>query len=412
MEEKGYAYQDKGGDVDFAVRNFKNYGELSGKKIDELRAGERVSIDETKRDPLDFVLWKKAKPGEPQWDSKWGKGRPGWHIECSAMACELLGETIDIHAGGPDLKFPHHENEIAQSQAATGKKFVNTWMHSGPLRVNGEKMSKSLGNFWTIRDALKETNKQYGQGNGNETLRFFLLKSQYRSPIDFSSALVEDAHTGLTRLYNALKEVAPDEQPLDWNEKHAAKFKEAMDDDFNTALAVSVLFELANEVKQISTKAAQTIWRNFAAACPEMTPQRVAKKHRRTLRSCGLSERKIDYILDICRYFLEEKITFELLEGMSEQEIIDCLTSIKGVGRWTAEMFLIFTLGRQNVFPVADLGIIKAIEKLYFSAEELQALDAQQKQIKILKLSENWAPYKTAASWFLWRSLNNSPVRY
>ena len=168
------------------------------------------------------------------------------------MACELLGETIDIHAGGPDLKFPHHENEIAQSQAATGKKFVNTWMHSGPLRVNGEKMSKSLGNFWTIRDALKETNKQYGQGNGNETLRFFLLKSQYRSPIDFSSALVEDAHTGLTRLYNALKEVAPDEQPLDWNEKHAAKFKEAMDDDFNTALAVSVLFELANEVN--STK--------------------------------------------------------------------------------------------------------------------------------------------------------------
>ncbi|WP_290153498.1 cysteine--tRNA ligase, partial [Turicimonas muris] len=252
LEEKGYAYQDKGGDVDFAVRNFKNYGELSGKKIDELRAGERVSIDETKRDPLDFVLWKKAKPGEPQWDSKWGKGRPGWHIECSAMACELLGETIDIHAGGPDLKFPHHENEIAQSQAATGKKFVNTWMHSGPLRVNGEKMSKSLGNFWTIRDALKETNKQYGQGNGNETLRFFLLKSQYRSPIDFSSALVEDAHTGLTRLYNALKEVAPDEQPLDWNEKHAAKFKEAMDDDFNTALAVSVLFELANEVN--STK--------------------------------------------------------------------------------------------------------------------------------------------------------------
>ena len=250
LEEKGYAYQDKGGDVDFAVRNFKNYGELSGKKIDELRAGERVSIDETKRDPLDFVLWKKAKPGEPQWDSKWGKGRPGWHIECSAMACELLGETI--HAGGPDLKFPHHENEIAQSQAATGKKFVNTWMHSGPLRVNGEKMSKSLGNFWTIRDALKETNKQYGQGNGNETLRFFLLKSQYRSPIDFSSALVEDAHTGLTRLYNALKEVAPDEQPLDWNEKHAAKFKEAMDDDFNTALAVSVLFELANEVN--STK--------------------------------------------------------------------------------------------------------------------------------------------------------------
>lgn len=255
LEAAGFAYQDKEGDVDFAVRKFKTYGELSGKKIDELRAGERVELDTAKRDPLDFVLWKKAKPGEPQWDSKWGKGRPGWHIECSAMSCDLLGKTFDIHGGGPDLKFPHHENEIAQSEAANGQKFVNTWMHSGPLRVNGEKMSKSLKNFWTIRDALAETNKQYGEGNGNETLRFFLLKSSYRSPIDFSSGLVEDAHQGLMRLYTALKDVKGDGKALDWNEAFAARFKAAMDDDFNTALAVSVLFELANAVN--STKSAE-----------------------------------------------------------------------------------------------------------------------------------------------------------
>ena len=166
------------------------------------------------------------------------------------MSCDLLGETFDIHGGGPDLMFPHHENEIAQSEAANGKKFVITWMHSGPLRGNGEKMSKSLGNFWTIRDALKETNTQYGDKNGNETLRFFLLRSHYRSPIDFSSALVEDAHQALIRLYTALKNTSADDKPLDWNEKYAAQFKEAMDDDFNTAQAVAVLFELAKEVNQ------------------------------------------------------------------------------------------------------------------------------------------------------------------
>jgi cysteinyl-tRNA synthetase len=255
LEEKGFAYQDADGDVDFAVRKFSDYGKLSGKKIDELRAGERVEVDSTKRDPLDFVLWKRAKPGEPQWNSKWGAGRPGWHIECSAMSCKLLGETFDIHGGGPDLKFPHHENEIAQSEAANGVPFVHTWMHSGPLRVNGEKMSKSLKNFWTIRDALKETNERYGDNNGNETLRFFLLKSSYRSPIDFSSALVEEAHAGLLRLYTALKDVAADEQALDWSEEFAQRFKAAMDDDFNTAQAVSVLFDLASAVNQTKSAA-------------------------------------------------------------------------------------------------------------------------------------------------------------
>lgn len=210
LEEKGFAYHAADGDVDYAVRKFPNYGRLSGKSIDDLQSGARVQEREGKHDPLDFVLWKSAKPGEPQWDSKWGCGRPGWHIECSAMAMDLLGETIDIHGGGPDLVFPHHENEIAQSEAATGHQFARTWMHSGPLRVRSadgkeEKMSKSLGNFWTIRDALKETNAAYGEGCGAEVLRFFLLRSQYRSPITFSSVLIEEAHKALVRLYTALK---------------------------------------------------------------------------------------------------------------------------------------------------------------------------------------------------------------
>lgn len=259
LEEKGYAYHAADGDVDYSVRGFKNYGHLSGKSIDDLQSGARVQVAEGKRDPLDFVLWKSAKPGEPQWTSKWGCGRPGWHIECSAMAMNLLGETIDIHGGGPDLIFPHHENEIAQSEAATGKTFANYWMHSGPLRVRAadgteEKMSKSLGNFWTIRDALKETNEAYGDGFGAEVLRFFLLRSQYRSPITFSSGLIEEAHKGLVRLYTTLKGRKGDGQPIDWNEPYAARFREAMDDDFNTAQAVAVLFELATEINRTGSE--------------------------------------------------------------------------------------------------------------------------------------------------------------
>ena len=255
LEQKGVAYHAADGDVDYSVRSFKPYGRLSGKSIDDLQSGARVQVGQGKRDPLDFVLWKSAKPGEPQWESKWGCGRPGWHIECSAMAMNLLGETIDIHGGGPDLVFPHHENEIAQSEAATGRTFARFWMHSGPLRVRAadgteEKMSKSLGNFWTIRDALKETNAAYGDGCGNEVLRFFLLRSQYRSPITFSSTLIEEAHKGLVRLYTALKGRKGDGRELDWTEPFAARFKAAMDDDFNTALAVSVLFELATEVNR------------------------------------------------------------------------------------------------------------------------------------------------------------------
>ncbi len=256
LEEKGLAYQAADGDVDYAVRSFPGYGKLSGKSLDDLISGARVGVADAKRDPLDFVLWKKAKPGEPHWNSKWGEGRPGWHIECSAMSCHYLGESFDIHGGGPDLIFPHHENEIAQSEGAHGPGFAHVWMHSGPLRVRAadgteEKMSKSLGNFWTIRDALKETNTHYGDGNGNETLRFFLLRSHYRSPISFNPSLIEDAHKGLTRLYSALNETAPEENhTLNWNEAYAKRFKEAMDEDFNTPQAVGVLFELAAEVNR------------------------------------------------------------------------------------------------------------------------------------------------------------------
>ncbi len=254
LEKKGLAYQTKSGDVAYAVRQFKDYGKLSGKSIDDLISGERVAADETKRDPLDFVLWKSAKPGEPQWESPWGKGRPGWHIECSAMSCHYLGETFDIHGGGPDLIFPHHENEIAQSEGANGKRFANYWMHTGPLRVMNkegkeEKMSKSLGNFWTVRDAIAETDDKFGKGNGAQVLRFFLMRTHYRSPILFGPDLIVDAYQSLKRLYTALKDVPADDEPLDWSEECAKRFAEAMNDDFNVPVAVAQLFELANRAQ-------------------------------------------------------------------------------------------------------------------------------------------------------------------
>jgi cysteinyl-tRNA synthetase len=242
LEKKDLAYAAADGDVNFAVRRFPGYGKLSGRSLDELRAGERVAVDAAKRDPLDFVLWKHAKPGEPQWPSKWGPGRPGWHIECSAMASETLGRTIDIHGGGPDLVFPHHENEIAQSEGAFGQTFANIWMHAGALRVGEEKMSKSLGNFWTIRDALAKYDA--------EVLRFFLVRSHYRSQIAFTESLLVEARHALARLYTALRDTPPAAGHLDWQEAHAQRFAAAMDDDFNTALAIAVLFELANEVNR------------------------------------------------------------------------------------------------------------------------------------------------------------------
>lgn len=272
LEKNGLAYQaelptGEKGDVNFSVRGFEGYGKLSGKSLDELRAGERVSVADGKKDPLDFVLWKSAKADEPEevkWDSPWGKGRPGWHIECSAMSCALLGEHFDIHGGGADLQFPHHENEIAQSEGAhskeSGKPFVNYWMHNGFVRVDDEKMSKSLGNFFTIREVLQKFDP--------EVVRFFILRAHYRSPLNYSDAHLEDARQGLTRLYTALSGADETDSWASWEQavdcallasefedipnaaKAIAAFGQAMDDDFNTPIAIAALFDLATEVNK------------------------------------------------------------------------------------------------------------------------------------------------------------------
>jgi cysteinyl-tRNA synthetase len=244
LEDKGLAYR-AGGDVNYAVRRFPGYGKLSGKSLDELHAGERVAVLDGKDDPLDFVLWKAAKPEEPQdaqWDSPYGRGRPGWHIECSAMSCALLGETFDIHGGGADLQFPHHENEIAQSEGASGVPLAKVWMHNGFVNIDNEKMSKSLGNFFTIREVLQKFEA--------ETLRFFIVRAHYRSPLNYSDVHLDDARGALRRLYTALDAVAPSPVQIDWDEPHAARFRAAMDSDFATPEAVAVLFELAADVNR------------------------------------------------------------------------------------------------------------------------------------------------------------------
>lgn len=243
--DKEFAYVGTNGDVYYRVRKFEGYGKLSGKILEELESGARIEVEEAKEDPLDFVLWKSAKPGEPSWKSPWGDGRPGWHIECSAMSTCCLGNNFDIHGGGPDLKFPHHENEIAQSEAATGEQYANTWMHAGTLRIDGEKMSKSLGNFFTIRDVLKEYDA--------EVIRFFLASVHYRSEINYSQEGLQDAQTKLDRLYNALKgcdlsiKIDEDEPEVSAFSKD---FKAAMDDDFNTPKAIAVMFELVTKINK------------------------------------------------------------------------------------------------------------------------------------------------------------------
>ena len=247
LQEKKLAYQSASGDVNYAVRLFPGYGKLSGKSLDELRAGERVGVDASKEDPLDFVLWKRAKPEEPKWPSPWGDGRPGWHIECSAMSSALLGESFDIHGGGMDLQFPHHENEIAQSEGASGKPFVKYWMHNGFLNIDNEKMSKSLGNFFIVRDVLKHYDP--------EVVRFLLLRSHYRSPLNYSDANLDDAKQALTRLYTALRDHPAAAAPVDWAEPHARRFKAAMDDDFGTPEAIAELHQLANGAFQGDAKA-------------------------------------------------------------------------------------------------------------------------------------------------------------
>jgi cysteinyl-tRNA synthetase len=252
LEANGLAYQAADGDVNYAVRKFDGYGKLSGKSLEDLRAGERVEVTDAKNDPLDFVLWKHARETEAEevkWDSKWGKGRPGWHIECSAMSSKFLGEHFDVHGGGADLQFPHHENEIAQSEGAHQCSYVNYWMHNGFVRVDNEKMSKSLGNFFTIREVLK----QYDP----EVVRFFILRAHYRSPLNYSDAHLDDAKKALDRLYTALKSVGV-AGSVDWSEAYALRFKAAMDDDFNTAEAIAVLFDLANEVNRTQSAESAT----------------------------------------------------------------------------------------------------------------------------------------------------------
>ena len=251
LEERGIAYPSQSGDVNFAVRKFPGYGRLSGKSLEDLRAGERVEVDESKRDPLDFVLWKRAKQGEPFWQSQWGNGRPGWHIECSAMSTKLLGAHFDIHGGGQDLQFPHHENEIAQSEGGLDRNdtqaFVKYWMHNGFVQLQDQKMSKSTGNFATIRELLKR--------HDPEVVRFFVVRAHYRSPLSYSDEHLEDARHALARLYTALKGSPLDAGPPDWDEAHGRRFRDAMDDDFNTPEAVAVLFDLANEVNRAHSTA-------------------------------------------------------------------------------------------------------------------------------------------------------------
>jgi cysteinyl-tRNA synthetase len=270
--ENKLAYVVPDGDVNFSVRRFQPYGKLSGKTLDDLRAGERVSVDQEKQDPLDFVLWKKAKQGEPAWNSPWGEGRPGWHIECSAMSCTLLGEEFDIHGGGADLQFPHHENEIAQSEGATGKNFVNYWMHNGFVRVDNEKMSKSLGNFFTIRDVLSNYDP--------EVVRFFILRAHYRSPLNYSNDHLDDAKQALTRLYTALNQfdspISANADAIDWENPFAKRFETALCDDFNTPEAFAVLFELVQEVNKNQRQQDARLLLSLAA-CVGLLTQEPAK---------------------------------------------------------------------------------------------------------------------------------------
>jgi cysteinyl-tRNA synthetase len=258
---KGYAYLGESGDVYYSVSLFEKYGQLSGKTLEDLRAGERVEVDLAKKHPMDFVLWKATKPGEPSWPSPWGDGRPGWHIECSAMSERYLGKYFDIHGGGQDLQFPHHENEIAQSEGAHGAGFVKYWMHNGFVRVDNEKMSKSLGNFFTVREVLDKFDP--------EVLRFFILRAHYRSPLNYSDKHLEDARLALSRMYTALKDVDSLSQgslTIDWqHHAFAHRFKEAMDDDFNTPEAISVLFDIVSELNRSGDVSLAYLLRGLAA---------------------------------------------------------------------------------------------------------------------------------------------------
>jgi cysteinyl-tRNA synthetase len=289
LEERGLAYRAASGDVNFSVRKFPGYGKLSGKSLEDLRAGERVEVDESKRDPLDFALWKRAKEGEPFWQSPWGNGRPGWHIECSAMSTKLLGAHFDIHGGGQDLQFPHHENEIAQSEGVLDRNdtqpFVKYWMHNGFVQLQDEKMSKSTGNFATIRELLKR--------HDPEVVRFFVVRAHYRSPLNYSDQHLEDARHALARLYTALKGAPPDAASPDWDEIHGRRFREAMDNDFNTPEAVAVLFDLANEVNRAHSTALARQLRALGGLLGLLARKSEAFLHAATGQMGGISDVQI-----------------------------------------------------------------------------------------------------------------------
>ncbi len=314
--EKDLAYPASNGDVYYSVHNFPGYGKLSGKSLDDLRAGERVEIDFNKKDPLDFVLWKSAKPGEPFWESPWGNGRPGWHIECSAMSEQLLGIRFDIHGGGQDLQFPHHENEIAQSEGAHDHPFVNYWMHNGFVRVDNEKMSKSLGNFFTVREILKHYQP--------EVVRFFILRAHYRSPLNYSDQHLKDTKLALDRLYIALKEAESiDITTINWGDAHAQKFKFAMNDDFNTPEAIAVLFELASNINKTGSRENASLLKGLGGLLGllQQNTQDYLQNKTATDESNSLTNSEIDRLIQQrikarkeCRYSDADSIRKNLLE--------------------------------------------------------------------------------------------------
>jgi cysteinyl-tRNA synthetase len=302
LERRGLAYRAANGDVNYSVRKFPGYGKLSGKSLDELHAGERVEVDVTKQDPFDFVLWKHAKEGEPSWDSPWGKGRPGWHIECSVMSETLLGTHFDIHGGGQDLQFPHHENEIAQSEGANQSPFVNYWMHNGFVRVHkgemSEKMSKSLGNFFTVREVLAHYDA--------EVIRFFIIRAHYRSPVSYSDQHLEDAKHALTRLYTALKNHPGEAGGADWSDPRAQRFREAMNDDFNTPEAVAVLFDLANEINRSGSERDARVLKALAATLGLL--QRNPVKFLQGDVTKGSDKADATRVVSISREWIQERI--------------------------------------------------------------------------------------------------------
>ncbi len=321
--DKGYGYVGANGDIFYSVSRFEKYGQLSGKNLEELQAGERVDVDEAKQNPFDFVLWKMSKADEPSWDSPWGKGRPGWHIECSAMSTKCLGDHFDIHGGGMDLQFPHHENEIAQSEGATGHKFVNFWMHNGFVRINEEKMSKSLGNFFTVREVLERYRP--------EVVRFFILSSQYRSPLNYSNESLDEASSALRRLYTALRDLKGGRES-DAAKPFVERFYEAMNDDFNTPVAVAVLFDIAREINrqkgesdELAASLGNTLKRlSGLLGLLENEPEAFLKLSDGVATESALGDKEIDQLI-------EERITARANKEWAEADRIRDLLKEQGV---------------------------------------------------------------------------------